>query len=590
MSDLTDDNPLFSQDDIDKLLNSNSIEEAEEDNFNIEDSLNSEEDVIGELSQDDIDRLLNSASASEEPEVTASVNQNRDDRDEDEDEDVDLGDISQDDIERLLNVASASEKAALPSSSDQKIVQDKVVDDVGDLSQDDIDSMLSAQISEEPDDSAKDPFEEDSGSFDLVSQDDIDKLMATDLSDEQLLPDSIEDINLDDLSVKSISSGEEIIDPSEAWNIQDCLITQETIDNLINSSDQNVDILDEEPFNKQLESEAEEPFQVNLSADDPEPEFNLDSNDDITGSDLDNLLSDSSEDMDDLLNDISQDDIDGFLDYSDGDQVKETVSSGTSNEDSVRNVISQDDIDALLAGTDEEDEDILAEMALDDDLKSSSPARNVESPLPEDDEAQVILDASDHSQTLADGTVRQLADLMSDEQKLPVKRAFLLKLILILFLVITLIAGCVAGAYFIFFKDKVAQLVPFSQPASNTEDNKDLQKAVPEINIEESQEMTPGTITLENFMVLTPDRKDGINYVSLDIAINYSSSKVFDLINSRLPYYRGVIYEAIENALKSDKGDSLTESDLLEIVKNAFNRSLSEIKVDKVVFVNFKTG
>lgn len=574
MSDLTDDNPLFSQDDIDKLLNASSIEEAEDVSFN------NEEDEIGELSQDDIDRLLNAASAPEEPELPPSGNLDE------EEEELDLGEISQDDIDRLLSAASTPvEREGTSSlSSDQETGGD--TEDLGELSQDDIDRMLTESASDEADtDSVQSDFEDDGGgAFDLISQDDIDKLMSTDLSDDQLPPGGMaEEIALDGPDFNVASSDEEVIDPSEAWNIQDCLITQESIDNLLNSNDQ------DDPFKQQPESN--DPFQVNLSADDFEPEFTLDGSDDIAGSDLDNLLSESPDDLDDLLNDISQDDIDGFLNDSDS-QTGAMISGGTDDGESVRNIISQDDIDALLSGTDEEDEDILADMEMDEDLKSSaSPVRSVESSLPEDDDgAQVILEEPEEATTLADGTVRELTALTDEEHEKPYKRRFIFRLTIVLVLIITLIVGCVAGAYFLFFKDKVAQFLPFSEPVVNTQDNKEMNTAVPEINIQESQELTPGTMTMENFMVLTPDRKDGITYISVDISINYSYSKVFDAINSKLPYYRGVIYDSIEKALKSDRGDKLTESDLLEIVKNAFSQTLPDMKVDKIVFVNFKTG
>ncbi|MBF0234180.1 MAG: hypothetical protein HQK65_14250, partial [Desulfamplus sp.] len=458
------------------------------------------------------------------------------------------------------------------------------------------------------------------GAFDLVSQDDIDKLMGADLTDDLGSDlDSMSDMDMDDFSVSiplpaddeielaqiEIDSSETVIDPSEAWSVQDCLITQDTIDDLLSASDQDIDIntqdadiledelfkVEDELFKEQPEAEAPDPFQVDLSADDPDPEFSLDGDDDIINNDLDNLLSDSPEDMDDLLNDISQDDIDGFLSESD-DKFKESSSAGSSDDESTRNIISQDDIDALLAGTDEEDEDILADMEMDEDLKSvSAPVGNVESPLPEDDEAQVILEDSDASATtLADGTVRQLEDLIDDEEKKPGKRRFLIKFIAFMLLFLILMAGCVAGAYFFFFKEKVDQLVPFTQPVVKTQEGENVETAVQDMNIQESQELTPGTIVMEAFMVLTPDRTDGITYVSVDISIDYSYSKVFDAINARLPYYRGVIYDAIENALKSDKGNKLTESELLEIVKDAFNRALLEIKVDKITFTNFKTG
>lgn len=592
MSDPVDDDPLFSQDDIDKLLNAQSIDEAEESNFN------NGNDEIGELSQDDIDNLLNAASAPEEPELQPASNQN------DEsaiDEDIDIGELSQDDIDRLLNSSSASEELTILSSGDQdgdSSETDTEDDDLGDLSQDDIDKMLNSPVADSDQEadlsSIKDEFEEDEDAFDLISQDDIDKLMATDLSDEQFsesdsMPDP--DINLDDLAVDMVSPEEERIDPSEALDIQDCLITQDTIDNLLDSGNQNADIEDDELFQEETESETDDPFLVDLSADEPDSGFALGDDDDISGSDIDSLLSESPEDMDDLLGDISQDDINGFLSESE-DQPDDISTSRPEDEDNVRNIISQDDIDALLAGTDEEDEDILADMEMDEDLKSfTSPVPNVESPLPEDDEAQVILEEIEEpSTTLADGTVRQLEDLMDEKQEKPVKRRFLVKLILGLSLVLMLIVGCVAGAYFMFFKDKVDQLVPLSKPVADTQENDGVKPEDPGVVIQESQSITPGTITLENFIIFTPDREDGIIYVSVDISISYSYSKVFDTINNKLPYYRGVIYDAIDNALKSDKGDKLTESDLLEIVRNAFNQALSGGKVDKIVFVNFKTG
>ena len=51
----SDDDTLISQDDIDKLLSSSSLDEAEA-------AIGSSDDELGELSQDDIDSLLNNVS------------------------------------------------------------------------------------------------------------------------------------------------------------------------------------------------------------------------------------------------------------------------------------------------------------------------------------------------------------------------------------------------------------------------------------------------------------------------------------------------------------------------------------------------
>ncbi|MBF0233325.1 MAG: hypothetical protein HQK65_09845, partial [Desulfamplus sp.] len=202
MSDSTDDNPLFSQDDIDKLLNAESIEEAEQSN------LSNEDDLIGELSQDDIDRMLNASSAVEESGSASQDNSATDDiaqaREDDigkEDDDFDFGELSQDDIDRMLNAASSAEEPEIDypdvqdryssgnqAKDDGAQVKEADVDleddddDLGELSQDDIDKMLNAKASDELDTTSVtlDDFEDDGGAFDLVSQDDIDKLMGAD--------------------------------------------------------------------------------------------------------------------------------------------------------------------------------------------------------------------------------------------------------------------------------------------------------------------------------------------------------------------------------------------------------------------------
>ncbi|MBF0230004.1 MAG: hypothetical protein HQK63_10550 [Desulfamplus sp.] len=588
----SDDDVLFSQDDIDKLLNAQSLEEAEESIVNSGDDVI--DDIAGELSQDDIDRLLNAALVSDEPDKDSTLSSEVDDKalfeestldekEEEDDEDDDLGELSQDDIDRMLNSQSSDQ-------SDTAIIKDN-----------------------------KETPEEDSEAFDLISQDDIDKLMATD--DMPDLDSGISsDINLDSLGLdeldnsielsdfasdleedipeKNSLSDEEIIDPSEAWNIQDCLITQDKLDNLLSQPIDDTE--DSEILKARKAPPSVDDFKVNLSEDDPD--FNVD---DIASSDLDNLLnSTDATDMDDLLNEISQDDIDGFLKESDdlvsgqdfGDSGVNTKgkSNSETDDDSVRNIISQDDIDALLSGSDEEDEDILADMEMDEDLKSASvPVQNISSGLPEDDNAQVVLEEEDEPETtLADGTVRQLADLMEIAEDKPKKKSSLLKIIIIILLILTLIAGSVAGLYFMFFKEKVDALLRASQPKSTVQvqENVLVKQEAPEMTIQESQELTPGTLNLENFIIFTPERQDGVTYISLDVSIEYSHSTAFDAINSKLPYYRGIIYDVINNAIKSDKGDKLTESELLEIVKNALKQALPDVKLNKIVFVNFKTG
>ena len=66
--DITQEDDLVSQDDIDKLLDSSSIEEAEE---NFPDNNADTMDELGELSQDDIDSLMNSNASGREEDPVA---------------------------------------------------------------------------------------------------------------------------------------------------------------------------------------------------------------------------------------------------------------------------------------------------------------------------------------------------------------------------------------------------------------------------------------------------------------------------------------------------------------------------------------
>ncbi len=197
MSDPNDDDSLFSQDDIDKLLNAQSLEEAEDSIANKGgdiDQISSEavddDDIIGELSQDDIDRLMNAVSAPDEdilPQVQDTTSFKDEAQDLEDGDDDDLGELSQDDIERMLS-----------STTSEDI----------DTNTPDIDDNIFINDREE---------EEDGGAFDLISQDDIDKLMATDdmpASDLDELAgmgsinaDETDDFGLDELENSVSSSG-----------------------------------------------------------------------------------------------------------------------------------------------------------------------------------------------------------------------------------------------------------------------------------------------------------------------------------------------------------------------------------------------
>ncbi len=183
----TKEDGLISQVDIDKFLNSSSIEEAER-------KLSSEEsdggDDLGELSQDDIDTLMNSNPLDSEENIDTD----------DDDDDMEL--ISQDDIDSLMNLNTSDLKEEIEPEAEQ-------VAEYGDR-EDDTSRNTTSEYLLKPDSDVTmldDPEEGDEDvSYEdidalllddddlLISQDDIDTLlMAEDQEDEDVLGDLMDE-------------------------------------------------------------------------------------------------------------------------------------------------------------------------------------------------------------------------------------------------------------------------------------------------------------------------------------------------------------------------------------------------------------
>ena len=288
---------LISQDDIDKLLD-----------------ISSEDNDAGELSQDDIDSLLNES-------------------DPDAGED-DAGELSQDDIDRMM-AGNALDEDAPPQ------------DDDSELSQDDISQFMN--------DSQNSDSGDDGGDDELISLEDIQGVMSehtqgNDATNSESEPDPIPEAetesNQDDVAEQTVGDAtvddapvteapgqgedpfDDPIDESQATDVADCMITQESMDALIEASIAAPDIPETEDGDTQ---------EQNLS--DP---INRISTKDGSGAD------DAQENEDD----VTQDDIDTLLQQS--DEKDELLDE---DEDIL---ISQDDINTLLMATAQEDEDLLA--------------------------------------------------------------------------------------------------------------------------------------------------------------------------------------------------------------------------------------
>ena len=649
MSDpILEEESLISQDDIDKLLDASSLEEAEEklDAPAVEEDPDMED--FGELSQDDIDSLL---SGSDEPLA------------EDEDmEDDEAGELSQDDIDSLLGGADepetdepeTDEPETDEPETDEPETDEPETDDAGELSQDDIDSLLGGggddddvgELSQDDIDSLLGGTDEDDGDTELISQDDIDSLMNNvpeadddeeDDDDELISMDDIQDIignadaddgapeeepveapdavDLSEATLEQPDPPEEDGDPEgpgaadtgntdlldepigdgDAVAVNDCLITQSTMDDLIQNAPQPSAAPDTELTAEDLgtETEPSDVVDLDLPVDlgEAEDAVDLDTDDlgvsdlDAPDDDLDNLLDESGEAVDlnldsESAGDVTQEDIDALLQESDdGDDF-------LGDDDDI--LISQDDIDTLLMAADQEDEDVLGDLlgdAVDDSMDDFEDQEVVSGDTGEEDGTeQVVLEERDEASEDEEDEVSERAEKI----KLLLKS----KLVLAAISVFLVLGISVPAVYFIFFSKKPVALPEKEMvPVAVEEPARDVSVASVSIEDEPAPVIRQsGTIVLTDFIVLASDLEKQMTYVVADISIDYSDQRAYHEINNNLSFYRDLIYEAIQTRLVSDKRNEVTEADLLWGVENSLKKVLPPRFIEKISFKTFRTS
>ena len=607
MSDPTlEEESLISQDDIDKLLNASSLEEAEESLDAPAEEVPMDMDEMGELSQDDIDSLLSGSDddEGEEPE--------------------EAGELSQDDIDSLLGGGSDAEEDEGAELSQDDI--DSLMgggpeeDDAGELSQNDIDSLLGGGDNDDDDDT------------ELISQDDIDSLMsgddqASDEDDDELIsmddiqdmiggdqpqspapdapesdeppeevnaPESVEGNDDPPLEAaidvpESIDGKEsqdlydEPIDEADAMEVSNCLITQETMDELIRNA-QAADV-DAEPA-----PELDIPEADSVAIADEDPDAPIDLGDDavdigISDDDLDGLLDEAGGDVDLDIDagedgDVTQEDIDALLQESDdGDDFLD-------EDDDI--LISQDDIDTLLMAADQEDEDVLGDLLGDDagDAMDDFEEHELISGALEDasEMDQVVLEDEEPD---SDEDAGQNSERMEKIQALLKS-----KLVLAAASVLLVLGISVPGVYFLFFSGKPVAL-PEKEAVPTASMTPSRNVSVASVSVEE--EPLPvlrqsGTIVLADFVILSSDQEKDMTYIYADISIDYSDQRAYHEISNNLSFYRDLIYEAIQTSLVSEKRNQVTESDLLWGVETSLKKVLPPHFIEKIGFKTFRTS
>ncbi|CCK81722.1 hypothetical protein [Desulfobacula toluolica] len=528
---------LISQDDIDKLLDSSSIEEAEE---ILSNNVADGDDEFGELSQDDIDALMNSS---------VSVSENSIDEDDVEDDEMEL--ISQDDIDQLMNSSV--------SDSEDPIDEDDVEDDDIELiSQDDINDLMDSN----------DASDED---VELISQDDINTLMGG---------GSTEDISRDD----------GVIDESEAVDARNCLIVQETIDDLMRNFDTDVPsepvVLDEDPF---LDSQPEPVDQTQFASDpgsQPEPdELNEEKASELD--DIEDFLTPDSDvsafDFDDEgvqedENDF-QDDIDAFLlEDEEGEEGEE------GEEDYEDILISQDDIDTLLMVADQEDEDVLGDL-MDNDFGSS-----LEDPVGEDEVGEDELSEPDNTDKEDEGqVVLEEEDHTEKSNKKARSKWYKSKFAVACASVLVVLGIAVPLTYFFFFSGETGESShPKNVGEVAIETQREIEVETVDIHIEKQDNIKKsGNIILNDFVILASDLSKDMTYITVDISIDYSDQSAYFEIQNNLSFYRDLIYDSLNQSLVSEKREGITETDILWIVETALKKALPGPYIDRVSFKSF---
>ncbi len=586
---------VISQDDIDKLLNASVHDEdndgKEEDAGPAADA----EDELAELSQDDIDNLLSGGplgydSSSSEPDGNDELSSDPGTVSETEDTD-ELELISQNDIDNLMNGIEAAEEPVVPETvpdteSDDNYDDDDDDEDLALFSQDDINKLISNPVvsgekSETITTENQADLEsetEDADVLELVSQDDIDKLMNQQPEDDKgMEPEIIENKNED------ILNSENIISESDAVDIEACMITQETIDQLMKDDvEEDVDAVSDDVSDSEIKSD---PEQIIEKDEDIEDEKGFKTSEDSDSTDIPGAISNEKDDLTEL-SDVEKNDLDSILEDS-PDVVDGELEDGS-------NLISQDDIDALLQGTEEEDEDILGDI----DGNLNNKHIDDDSGINIDDlENQVVIEEVEKNENGKPASTPSTDEVQSEEKEKkakPEKKWFRSKLMLAGFGTIFLLLSIGAGYYFFFYEP--ALKVRLHNMKADLQANSNFKGKTKNIdaNLSDFPQVIvprgPGAIALKDFIVFSQGKNKKLTYISVDLSVHYSKAKALNEIKKHLPFYRGVIYDAIEKVILSDTKKEISAKTISKVIKQALNQVMINKYIDQVLLTSFKTG
>ena len=532
---------FITQDQLDSLL-----EEARSTPLSPDDAHEPPDDPI--ITQDDIDALLNfGKSTGVQPERSEEL-------------------VSQEDIDALLNPGGG--KKDEPSADDSLISQEDIdallsrahdtsrdagADDP--VSQGDVDALLSGVSPSSPD--GVDPLadfdlEDDGADLDLVTPEDIRKLLMPDTPPAGSSKDPWSDGGAEDLEsisdddIRTLISGLDA--ETEAFPSEDepQVITQDDIDSLLAG--------------------------VNKTGDQSTPSIDTDSLDDqISPNDIDRLLKGTGEtrggdgsDTEDNL--ISQDDIDKLLMGKYQEPEEETT------------LIDQEDIDRLLSSAKPFGDEQPAKNKEPEKLISQE---DIDRLLQEDEREKDKTEDEYHDQVILEKLDKEKekktrpAKKPKDKKPIPKKRLFM-----------ALAAVCllaVAGAVsFFLFKGNAGD-----SPSPQT----DVTATHDPVRTNHETPPSPGsvTVTLNYFVAMAPPGTKGISYITLSLTFQIDDTPE-NPVKEYEPFFRNMIYEAMNKALSSQTEVPVAEGDLKTLIMDTLNGSLSQGSVSALEFTGYEAG
>jgi len=484
----------------------------------------------------------------------------------DADVEEDAGELSQDDIDNLMGG------------------NDSVDTDIELVSQNDIDQLMNPSVENDaiPLDNPGNDIADEGETDELISMDDIQDLLGEEPAGEEPVGEDIGDTVVDDF----------VIDNADALDVSQCLITQETLDALI----QNALTAEAVPDPVMLDSVAVDSDPVVLDEPEPEPlaepvavePIEDDQDSEVPSDELDSLL---NTDLDDAQfdmgspggDDVTQEDIDALLQESDEDE------DLIDDDDDM--LISQDDIDTLLMAADQEDEDLLGDLMGDD----------MDTGMDDDFDDEDVLERDGDSSEEMEGD-QVVLEGGADEEREDENRSkgsdnrwkkwYKSRLVVASASIIIVLGISIPSVYFMFFSqapDKIPEKNP--GPAVMEELGREVAVASVEINTNEILDLKKsGNIILTNFVVLASDLSKDMAYVTADISIDYSDQRAYHEINDNLSFYRDLIYESIQKNLLSEKRNEVTEADLIWGIENTLKKILPPDYIEKVSFKSFKAS